>query len=309
MRIDSVHELRTRIAEFQAQHELAGLHSRESQARFAQKLFDSEKKLRALKLGKFVGSTDPCQRDFHPLKAIVETFNAGNRDEAIWLAFLFTHFGWDPRSPRMRDTVRLFYGKFGKGLWDWKTVYECPNAVKDWMDANRKEIKRLKFGNHRKYETNNPDSPIGTPAVIHSFVEWVRQTAQNGPYEALCAVAKGRTPEIAFDNLNKGIAVTRFGRTARFDFLCLLGNLGILQISPPHCYLAEGTGPRTGAIKMVMGERNGQFTAEVDETIRKFRKHLGVSVEAMEDALCNWQKRSKSKGRAAQLGYVTITCG
>lgn len=205
------------------------------------------------------------------------------------------------------STIRFFYGKFGKGNLHWKSVCRRPGAVRLWMHANRRKLKRLKFGNHRKYETNNPDSAIGTPAVIRSFVEWVRQTAQDSPYEALCVVAKGKTPEIAFDNAYKGISVARLGRTGRFDFLCLLGNLGLLQISPPHCYLAGGTGPKMGAIQMVTGKRSGQLTAEVDQTIRRFRKDLGVRVEAMEDALCNWQKHPKSNSGAAE-GYVTSTC-
>ncbi|MFI5092042.1 MAG: hypothetical protein ACHQIK_01245 [Candidatus Acidiferrales bacterium] len=309
MRVNSTNELQTRIARFQALHRLPGLETKESQTRFAEKLVSSERKLRALSIGKFAGSTDPYREDFHPLKTIVQRFGEGDRDESIWLAFLFTHFGWDARSRRIRDTVRLFYGKFGKGRWDWETASQRPGAVQDWMRANRKTIKRLKFGNHRKYETNNPDSRIGTPAVIRSFVEWVKQTARGSPYEALRAVAKGRTPEIAFDHAYHEISVIRFGRTARFDFLCLLGNLGILRISPPHCYLAEGTGPRTGALQMVTGKRTGRFSVEVEDLIRRFRKHLGVPVEAMEDALCNWQKRPKSKSGAAELGYVTITCG
>jgi hypothetical protein len=122
-------------------------------------------------------------------------------------------------------------------------------------------------------------------------------------------VAKGETAEIAFDNAYHRISVIRFGRTAKFDFLCLLGNLGILEISPPHCYLAEATGPKTGALQMVTGRRDGRISVEVENTIRQLRKHLGVPVEAMEDALCNWQKRPKSKKGVADLGYVTTTCG
>jgi hypothetical protein len=306
---NSISRLEARIALFEASHNLQGLQTIESQTRLAEKLFDSEKKLRALSMRKFSGSTDPFRKDFHPLKAILQHFDAGNRDESIWLAFLFTHFGWDARSLRIRDTVRLFYGKFSKGRWDWETVCHRPGAVEEWMHLNPKKIRSLKFGNHRKYETNNPDSRNGTPAVIRSFVEWVKVAGRGSPYEALRAVAKGKTPEIAFDNIYQQMSVIRFGRTGRFDFLCLLGNLGILRISPPHCYLAEGTGPRTGAIQMVTGKRNGRLTVEVEHTIQRFRKHLSVPVEAMEDALCNWQKRPKSKRGTAELGYVTATCG
>jgi hypothetical protein len=304
MHMVSRHELGTRLAEFQKAYELPGLDAEESRARLVEKLVDSEKKLRALSMRKFAGSVDPSGREFHPLKAIVKHFEEGHRDEAVWLTFLTTHFGQDAK-----ETIRHFYGKFGKGRWDWETVYADASAVRKWMASNTRKVKHLKFGNHRKHETNNPDSHVGTAEVIDSFREWANQIAHGSPYRALCAVAKGKTPEVAFDSAYYKISVTRFGRTAKFDFLCLLGNLGVLEVSPPHCYLAEGTGPKRGAVQMVTGKKKGRVTAEVENTIRRLRKHLGVSVEAMEDALCNWQKHPKSMGGVAELGYVTTTCG
>lgn len=96
----SASELEKRIARYPALRNLRGLKTQESQARFAEKLFKSEKKLRALSMRRFAGSPDLSREDFHPLKAIVKAFEAGDRDESIWLACLFTHFGWDPRLPR-----------------------------------------------------------------------------------------------------------------------------------------------------------------------------------------------------------------
>ena len=304
MRIISTRELRTRLGEFQKSCELAGLDTEESRARLVEKVVDSEKKLRALSMRKFAGSIDPSGRDFHPLKAIVKHFEAGDHDEAVWLAFLTTHFGQEARK-----TIRLFYGKFGQGQWNWEAVCHDPSAVGEWMASNPKKVKRLKFGNHRKHETNNPTSSVGTAGVIQSFSEWVKQTGHGSPYRALRAAANGKMPKAAFDNAYHKISVTRFGRTAKFDFLCLLGNLGVLEVSPPHCYLAEGTGPKRGAVQMVTGKKKGRITAEVEKTMRRLRKHLGVPVEAMEDALCNWQKHPRSMGGVAELGYVTTTCG
>src|SRR5579864_2429810 len=105
MRIMSTRELRTRLGEFQKSYELAGLDTEESRARLVEKVVDSEKKLRAFSMRKFAGSIDPSGRDFNPLKAIVKYFEAGHRDEAVWLAFLTTHFGQEARK-----TIRLFYG-------------------------------------------------------------------------------------------------------------------------------------------------------------------------------------------------------
>jgi hypothetical protein len=53
MRIIRPTELSYRLAQFQKSHELPGLKTRKSQARFVEKLFDSEKKLRALSMRNF----------------------------------------------------------------------------------------------------------------------------------------------------------------------------------------------------------------------------------------------------------------
>jgi hypothetical protein len=260
--------------------------------------------LRALGAKKFSGSTDPCQKDFHPLKAIVDLFETGQRDEAAWLAFLTIHFGQE-----QRITIRRFYGKFGAGRWNWDTVCHNPEKVDPWMASLAdSQLKSLKFGNHRKHETNKPKHPKGTAAVIESFVKWVGENGHGDPYKALRAVSEGKSPELAFDHAYRNISVTRFGRTGKFDFLCLLGNLGILNVSPPHCYLGKATGPKSGALLMVRGKKSGRVTGHIDRIIRKLQRHLGVPVEAMEDALCNWQKRPKTAG-SSELGYVTTTCG
>jgi alpha-glutamyl/putrescinyl thymine pyrophosphorylase-like protein len=298
--------LMKRLREYRHSHALPGLKTKESRERFVEKLVHSELKLRALSMRKFSGSANPHKNDFHPLKAIVDLFEKGQRDEAVWLAFLNTHFG----GPDARKTVGLFYGKFGNGRWDWATVCKNPDRIRLWMIAHPKKTNRLRFANHRKYETNNPNNPVGTAAVIYAFREWVNRNSRGLPYDALCLVANNsKSPERGFDRTFLKLDVTRFGRTAKFDFLCLLGNLRILDVSPPHCYLAGATGPKNGALLMVTGKKSGRVTAEVEATIRELQKHLGVQVEVMEDALCGWQKRPKSAPAFAEEGYIATTCG
>lgn len=261
--------------------------------KFISALTDSDKKLRALRSRIFSGQTDPGTKDFHPLKAIVEYFKKDEYDEATWLAFLCIHFGGTSRTGKSADTVRLFYGKFGKGKWDWKTIVRLPADVREWMlTLSKAELKQLKFGNHRKYETNNPRSAIGTPAVIASFVEWVRQNEGDSAWQAFASAKKiGSAPEAEFDFLYESLdQVKQFGRTARFDFLCLLGNLGILDVMPAHCYLQGSTGPTSGALLLGTGRKKGRLTRRVQEIIDELRVALGISAEAMEDGLCNWQK-------------------
>src|ERR1700683_915809 len=295
--------LMTRLREFQRVRTLPGLSSEPSRECFLEKLVHSEVKLRALSMRKFNGSADPHKKDFHPLKGIVDLFEKGRRDEAVWLAFLTTHFG----GPDARKTIRLFYGKFGNGRWDWTAVHKNPDEIRLWMTSHPRKVRHLRFANHRKYETNNPNNPVGTAAVLHSFRDWVSRYGRGLPYEALRSVAKGKSPELRFDQAYNKLSVTRFGRTAKFDFLCLLGNLRILDVSPAHCYLGEATGPKSGALLMVTEKKGGRITAEVEAVIQELQKHLGVPVEVMEDALCGWQKRPKSTRGPAELGYVTAT--
>lgn len=176
------------------------------------------------------------------------------------------------------------------------------------MHANRRKSKCLKFGNHRKYETNNPDSAIGTPAVIHSFVERVRQTAQDSPYEALCAVAKGRTPETVFDNAYKRISVA-FWQDYQIRLPVPPRKPWSVASLPATLLLSRRNGPEDGS------DSNGG--RRPNQAIYRGRREHDTAAPKIPrgarrgdgDALCNWQKRQKSKRRAIERGYVTTTCG
>jgi hypothetical protein len=278
-------ELERRLKEFQDEHNLPGLRRKQDRGRFIDELMCSRKRVGMERMRVFPGSKDPADEEFYPPRSIRDLFRKGELDEAVWLTFLYIHFG------RKEESVRLFYGKFGEGHWSWEKVRRDPRSVQTWMRAHGERVKELKFGNHRKYESNDPNKRVGTHAVIDSFVKWARRNGDGSPFKALAKfVTNGKRPEDAFDEIFDAFDVLRFGRTAKFDFLCLLGNLGILRVSPGHCYLRGATGPRTGAILMVTGVRTKRLGREVETRIAELQEYLGVSAEAMEDALCNWQK-------------------
>lgn len=55
---------------------------------------------------------------------------------------------------------------------------------------------------------------------------------------------------------------------------------------------------------MVTGKPGRHFTVEVENAIQRFSKYLDVRAEAMEDALCKWEKRTKAKSAGTELGYA-----
>jgi hypothetical protein len=82
-------------------------------------------------------------------------------------------------------------------------------------------------------------------------------------------------------------AVARFGRTARFDYLTMLGKLGLAAIQPGSTYMEGATGPARGA-RLLFGVDASQRT--LDQWVVQLGSILSLGMQEMEDSLCNWQK-------------------
>ena len=96
----------------------------------------------------------------------------------------------------------------------------------------------------------------------------------------------------AFDDLYRSMrVVTRFGRTARFDYLTMVGKLGLAPIAPGSAYLQGSTGPVEGARLLFGNSRGAVLSAtELDGWLVDLDTRLHVGMQVLEDALCNWQK-------------------
>ncbi|MBZ5523719.1 MAG: hypothetical protein LAP21_15905 [Acidobacteriia bacterium] len=189
---------------------------------------------------------DPSDELFDPLKAAILHQRKGNVEEAFWLVFLFVHFGKHTRAGWRY--AREVYGRLGSGRWDWKRTSANPEEFCAWLDAHQDDLKgdgvSRGFGNHRKYESLSGSSPNGTGAAVKSYVGWINppRTHQELMKEALDRV--GGDPRRGFDDIYRSMkAVTRFGRTARFDYLTMVGKLGLAPIEPGSPYLQGSTGP------------------------------------------------------------------
>ena len=108
--------------------------------------------------------------------------------------------------------------------------------------------------------------------------------------EALTAAGDG--PEAAFGVLYRSMAaVHRFGRLARFDYLSMIGRVGLADIHPGKAYLQGSTGPLKGARLLFQPAGEPKLTAAtLEDKAATLQFHLGVTFDVLEDALCNWQK-------------------
>ncbi|ASP32238.1 hypothetical protein [Labrenzia sp. VG12] len=261
-------------------------------------LIDSIRRLEYLRLISIRGRSSelytPGSGSFEPFSGAAAFQKAGRIDDAYWLVYLATHFG--KHKDDGWNLTEDFYGQLGLGgVWDWATASEDPQAIGNWLEqvypAIVREGRSRRFGNHRKFETLKP-GPKGTGHAVATYIRWIMQYGSHAALISHAQRTAGQNPEEVFAFLYKELDnVAKLGRLGKFDLLCNLSNLQIAPIFPDRGYIGESTGPKLGA-KLLFGERidNKRLESECS----KLAKHLRVSPQVIEDALCNWQK-SKSR--------------
>jgi hypothetical protein len=194
---------------------------------------------------------NPRSELFDPLKAAIFCKRQGQVDEAFWFIFLFVHFGKHLRAGWR--LARDVYGSLGDGVqWDWKRTSADPKSFRQWL-ADHKSILTgdgipRHFGNHRKYETLDAWSRNGTGEAVESYIKWVAPPRTHELLIQEAQKAVGSNPRELFQYLYVSMnQVTRFGRTAKFDYLTMLGKIGLAPIEPGSTYMDGATGPFTGA--------------------------------------------------------------
>ena len=230
---------------------------------------------------------------FDPLKGAIYFQRIGDIEEAYWMVFLFVHFG------KNRNTgwrlARDIYGRLGEGSpWNWIRVSADPLNFRDWLHDNQTTLRGADgvtrhFGNHRKYQSLDAHSTNGTGAAVETYVDWVHNGGSHEEFFVQVQRECKGDPCLSFDNLYRSMnVVASFGRTARFDYLTMIGKLQLANIEPGSTYMEGATGPLSGG-HLLFG--NNQLSRrEVDELLRQLDNYLNVGMQVLEDSLCNWQK-------------------
>jgi hypothetical protein len=234
---------------------------------------------------------DPSSPQFDPIRAAVLYRHEGNVEEAYWLIFLSTHFGKNLRHG-WSTTREVYSGGNSQAPWTFQRIQANVDSFIRWLAANEGGIE-LHPGNHRKYVSLSATKPHATGQTIRSYLAWSAQTgAQARTVEHIWDLDGSLTQQERFASLYQSLrSVDGFGRTARFDLLCMLAKVGLIDIEPDQAYLSEATGPLSGAALLFRGDkRNTGQRKELDLLLCELGRHLDVGPNIMEDAVCNWQK-------------------
>ena len=291
----------TRLAAQLQQHStmrrrLPGIAVPENRAAFVEQVVESLRRVRYVHVLRTrdvsARRLDPTGPSFDPIRGALLASRAGALDEAFWLVFLFVHFGRHPRWGW--NYARGVYGRLGEGHWDWMHISRNPLAFRAWLHNSQAPLRDMPggFGNHRKYESLDAYSPRGTGAAVESYVHWVAPPRTHGELVQHARAEEGGDQERTFCRLYDSLAdVTRFGRTARFDYLCMLSKLGLAPIRPGSAYLKGATGPVKGA-RLLFGGRTTEPipVSDLDRWLVELNHDLEVGMQVLEDSLCNWQK-------------------
>jgi hypothetical protein len=228
---------------------------------------------------------------FDPLRAAIQHMRNGNEDEAFWLIFLFVHCG--KHLSKGYGLLRMVYGAFNDNfVWTWKKFSANPDLFSMWLHQHLDEItkqrKNFPFGNHRKYESLKH---LGV--TLSSYADWVGPLKSHRKLIDAAKAEVGTDPKELFDYLYYSMdAVHRFGRTGKFDYLTMVGKIGLENIEPPSAYMVHGTGPVRGARLLFGGAADNTSLSKkkLDELSVELDGALGVGMQVIEDSLCNWQK-------------------
>ena len=211
----------------------------------------------------------------------------------IWLTFLSIHFGKN-KSSQWNLLRNVYGGLLSKNIWTWTKVALNPQKFRSWLDYNQSTLKtKGNFGNHRKYESLNALKHNGTGAAVESYVNWVGKGNSHQKLIQLINPPNNKDPKILFKHLYTSMnQVARFGRTARFDYLTMIGKLGLAPVEPDLTYMSGATGPVTGANLLFGGCKITFPIKQLDNLLILLESHLGLyfGMQVLEDALCNWQK-------------------
>ena len=284
---------------------LPGLEAQLSLDAFVFQMIESVRRVRFVKeVGKRGISPqrkDPASELFDPIRAAILEFREENFEEACWLVFLFTHFGKNVRSEYR--LLRDVYGGLGTKRWTWKRISNDPFSFRQWLDANLTELRsgtvHRAFGNHRKYQSLDPWKVNGTGAAFESYVAWIKESSSHAALFEAAADETQDDPERAFKWLFKSMsAVNSFGRTARFDYLSMIGKLELANIQPDSVHFGSATGPLDGARLLFCASTQVDVSAKQLEMLAdQLATFLRIDKQVMEDSLCNWQKSPNSPVR------------
>jgi hypothetical protein len=296
-------EIKENLSSFhQENYRLPGIQHPKTKHTLTRQLIDSEKRVeyvrKLLERDLSERRADPNDSAmFDPIKGAIVKKRNGALDEAFWLVFYSVHFGEHREGGWCY--AREVYNRCGEqGVWDWETTKKNLEEFRPWLAAHKTVIEEERcesggFGKHRSYQSLSAHTRnnASTGAAFETYVNWISPPRSHSELMEQAEEQANGEPEEAFDLLyNSMDEVASFGRLAKFDYLTMIGKLDLADIRPGSAYMEGSTGPMKG-VEFLLGDQADELKTEtIDRLLVNLGEQLGVGMQVIEDALCNWQK-------------------
>ena len=186
-----------------------------------------------------------------------EVAAAGDAEEGLWLAFLIACL-----SPQEGD----------------EDPFAAISAARvPWASGELPALDPAGFGARPAFR----DADAGERMLV-AYRAWA---AKGGSQHAILAGEASWDASRRFDRAYERLALPGFGRVARYEFVTLIGALGLIDAAPQSLLLADAAAAPTMAAKrifgigdpLLIGRRAGELAAEA-----------GIGLSAFDLALQNW---------------------
>lgn len=226
---------------------------------------------------------------FDPLTLAVLQQQQGNDEEAWWLVFLAAYFGKHKKT--VWALLQGVYTALDTSIqWTWENTYLNKKLFDQWINDNQEFLRKLgSFGEQHKYQTLDVHKTAKVVADINSYIDWVQQ---NGSHKEILnnAVRQvGSKPGDLFHylylSIDKGTHLTR---PLKFEYLTLIGKLGLADIEPVDAYLMELPALKKGARWLFIGNEDANIgVKELNQSLKDLAQYLDFyyGIQVLEDAL------------------------
>jgi hypothetical protein len=243
---------------------------------------------------------DPSYKNFDPLVAAKWYFHQQKIDEACWILFLYSYIG--KHAKQHWNFLRSVYGALDSGkVWTWETVSVNREDFQNWLLTNQPELKETGgLGDGHKQYGLDYTRAIHIGNEILSYIDWI--TLEQGHSQlfsqAIQANEGDRTASFhyLYQSMNRHVPVNK---SIQFNYLALIGKVGIAKIEPGHLYLNDILLAKQGAKRLLGGKKVDKISMpELNERMVSLAHFLDLpfSVQVLQKVLEKWAKETANPG-------------
>lgn len=213
---------------------------------------------------------------FDPI-AMAFTYNLrGDIDEACWLLFLLSYFGRHPRH-EWRLLEKIYFGFGKRAQWTWEYASSDPSAFASWLMEYQYDLYRSgNLGNAHKFVSFDNHKAMKTADHIIGYISWVKSAKGHRQLLSDAVSSVDGLPSLIFNMLYTAInSQLRFKKAITFEYLSLLGIIGMINIEPGRPYLSDHLFSKLGANWLFDATAGSKLrTSELETIVTKLAQHM-----------------------------------